>query len=186
MLALIGNLDTTELLVVLVAAILIFGKRLPEVAAQAGAQLGKLRRTLDSAWKEAGVDREVREMQRSLETLRDAVPRDLSPATLARTAASEFQRRVEAVQEPATAPNASSDVSDAAVRHSDPPAVSTSALVALPTPPAASDGPSAPDAAGASGAPVQTGPLEPPEPPGPSGSPDPPGHPRGLPPGAPT
>lgn len=94
-LALIGNLDTFELLVVVIAAVLVFGKRLPQVAAQAGAQIGKLRRQLDSAWRDSGVDKEVREVQRSIDTLRDAIPRDLSAGSLARTAANEFQRRVE-------------------------------------------------------------------------------------------
>lgn len=95
MFALIGNLDSMELVVVLIAAILIFGRRLPQVAAQAGAQLGKLRRTLDTAWKDSGADHEVREMQRSIESIRDAVPRDLSAGSVARLAANEFQRRVE-------------------------------------------------------------------------------------------
>jgi len=95
MLALIGNIETTELLVVLIGAILVFGKRLPQVASEAGAQLGKLRRTLDSAWRDSGVDREVREMQRSIESIREAVPRDLSAGSVARLAANEFQRRVE-------------------------------------------------------------------------------------------
>ncbi|MBI5363525.1 MAG: twin-arginine translocase TatA/TatE family subunit [Planctomycetes bacterium] len=94
-LALIGNLDTTELIVVVIAAVLIFGKRLPQVAAQAGAQIGKLRRQLDTAWRDSGVDKEVREVQRSIDTLRDAIPRDLSAGSLARTAANEFQRRVD-------------------------------------------------------------------------------------------
>jgi Sec-independent protein translocase protein TatA len=94
-LALIGNLDSMEVVVVLIAAILIFGRRLPQVAAQAGAQLGKLRRTLDTAWKDSGADHEVREMQRSIESIRDAVPRDLSAGSVARLAANEFQRRVE-------------------------------------------------------------------------------------------
>ena len=98
MLALIGNLDTTELIVVVIAAVLVFGRRLPQVAAQAGAQVGKLRRQLDSAWKDSGVDKEVREVQRSIESIRDAVPRDLSAGALARTAANEYQRRVEVNQ----------------------------------------------------------------------------------------
>ena len=95
MFALIGNLDSMEVVVVLIAAILIFGRRLPQVAAQAGSQLGKLRRTLDTAWKDSGADHEVREMQRSIESIRDAVPRDLSAGSVARLAANEFQRRVE-------------------------------------------------------------------------------------------
>lgn len=94
-LALIGNLDTTELIVVVIAAVLVFGRRLPQVAAQAGAQIGKLRRHLDSAWRDSGVDKEVREVQRSIDSIRDAIPRDLSASSLARTAATEFQRRVD-------------------------------------------------------------------------------------------
>ena len=90
--ALIGNLDSMELVVVLIAAILIFGRRLPQVAAQAGAQLGKLRRTLDTAWKDSGADHEVREMQRSIESIRDAVPRDLSAGSVARLAANAGMR----------------------------------------------------------------------------------------------
>lgn len=95
MFALIGNLDSMEVVIVLIAAILIFGHRLPQVAAQAGSQLGKLRRTLDTAWRDSGADHEVREMQRSIESIRDAVPRDLSAGSVARLAANEFQRRVE-------------------------------------------------------------------------------------------
>lgn len=108
-LALIGNLDTTELMVVVIAAVLIFGRKLPQVAAQAGAQIGKLRRQLDSAWRDSGVDREVREVQRSIESIRDSIPRDISPASIARTAATEFQRRVEInqsrLEETASAPS---------------------------------------------------------------------------------
>ncbi|MBK7878764.1 MAG: hypothetical protein IPJ77_24155 [Planctomycetes bacterium] len=104
-LALIGNLDTTELIVVVIAAVLVFGRRLPQVAAQAGAQVGKLRRQLDAAWKDSGVDKEVREVQRSIESIRDAVPRDLSAGALARTAATEYQRRVELNQKREEADN---------------------------------------------------------------------------------
>ncbi len=105
MLSLIGNVDTSEILIVLIGAVLVFGKRLPQVAAQAGAQLNKLRHTFDSAWKESGVDKEVREMQRSIESIRDAVPRDLSAASIARTAATKFQERVEANQRAETPPS---------------------------------------------------------------------------------
>jgi Sec-independent protein translocase protein TatA len=49
MLALIGNIDTTEVLIVLIGAVLVFGKRVPQVAAEAGGQLKKLRRSLDGA-----------------------------------------------------------------------------------------------------------------------------------------
>ena len=44
MLALIGNLDVLEVLVIVGVAIIVFGKRLPEVSMRGAAHLMKLRR----------------------------------------------------------------------------------------------------------------------------------------------
>ncbi len=96
MLALIGNLDTTELVIVMLAAILVFGKRLPQVAAQAGKQLVKLRRSLDDAWRDTGMEREIREVQKNLE---EAIPRDLSIGDMARIASAEMDKRIRANEE---------------------------------------------------------------------------------------
>ena len=100
MLGLIGNLDTSELVIVMLVAILIFGRRLPQVAAQAGRQVVKLRRSLDSAWRDTGMEREIREVQRNLE---EAIPRDLSIGEMARLASAEMDKRVRANEEAARA-----------------------------------------------------------------------------------
>jgi Sec-independent protein translocase protein TatA len=66
-LALFGDLGVQELLLVAVAAVMIFGKRLPEVAGQAFAHFQKLRRTLSQMWRETGIDDELRRIQRDLD-----------------------------------------------------------------------------------------------------------------------
>jgi len=60
MLALIGNLSLLELVVIAVVAVLIFGRRLPEVAGQAAAQFMKAKRALTDLRRETGIDAELR------------------------------------------------------------------------------------------------------------------------------
>jgi len=98
--ALIGNLDTGELVIVMLVAVLIFGRRLPEVASQAGRQIVKLRRSLDSAWRDTGMEREIREVRRNIQ---EAIPRDLSIGEMARLASAEMDKRVRANEEAARA-----------------------------------------------------------------------------------
>jgi Sec-independent protein translocase protein TatA len=86
MLALIGNLDGGELVIIVVVAVLIFGRRLPEVAGQAAGMVGRLRRTLESLWQETGIDHEVRKVRREMERFERELPRDLSPGAMARRA----------------------------------------------------------------------------------------------------
>ena len=93
MLALIENLGGIELLIVLIAALLVFGRRLPEVAAQAGKQLVKIRRSLDSAWRDTGMEREIREARHDIES---AIPRNLSIGEMARLASAEMEKRTQA------------------------------------------------------------------------------------------
>ena len=93
MLAIFDNLGFSELLIVLVVAILVFGKRLPEVAAQAGTQLGKLRRSLQDVKNETGIDQDIRKIQREIQ---QAVPRDLSMGEMARIASAEMDKRIRA------------------------------------------------------------------------------------------
>lgn len=69
MLALFGNLSLGETVVIVVVAVLIFGRRLPEVAVQAVRGFHRLRRSLDDFRRESGVDVELREMRRSLREL---------------------------------------------------------------------------------------------------------------------
>jgi Sec-independent protein translocase protein TatA len=97
MLAIFDNLGFSELMIVVVAAILIFGKRLPEVASQAGQQLAKFRRSLQDLKNETGIDSEMRKIQRDIQ---EAVPRDLSMGEMARIASLELEKRMKASGEP--------------------------------------------------------------------------------------
>lgn len=68
------NLGLTEMLLILVVAILVFGRNLPSVAVQAAATVQKMRRSLVDLRREAGIDDELRRARREFE---QAVPRDL-------------------------------------------------------------------------------------------------------------
>lgn len=68
------NLGLTEMLLILVVAILVFGRNLPTVAVQAAAAVQKMRRSLVDLRREAGIDDELRRARREFE---QAVPRDL-------------------------------------------------------------------------------------------------------------
>lgn len=67
MLALLGNFDFTELLVVAAGALMVFGKRLPEVAMRAAAHLVRLRRTVQQMWRQSGLEDELRKVRREVE-----------------------------------------------------------------------------------------------------------------------
>ncbi len=99
MFALIDNLGFGEFTIVAIAALLVFGKRLPQVAGQAGAQIARLRRSLDTAWRESGVAKEIRSVQREFQ---DAVPRDLSVGDMARMSSAEIQKSLRDVEAEAT------------------------------------------------------------------------------------
>lgn len=86
MLALIGNLQFSELLIVGIIAILIFGRRLPQVAGQAAAYVGKTRRTIEALWRETGIEDEVRNVRREIERYERKLPRKVTPGELARRA----------------------------------------------------------------------------------------------------
>jgi Sec-independent protein translocase protein TatA len=85
--ALFDNLGGGELFIAGIVALLVFGKRLPEVAAQAGQALTKFRRGLDSAWSDTGMDHEIRK-------IRDAMPKDMSMTDVARLASKKMEQRL--------------------------------------------------------------------------------------------
>lgn len=93
MFAFFDNLGGTELLIVLVVALLVFGKRLPQVAGDAARQMAKIRRSLDEAWRDTGMEKEIQQVRRDLET---AIPRDFSIADMARAASAEMDKRIRA------------------------------------------------------------------------------------------
>ena len=66
MLGLIWNMSIQEFVLIAVVAVLVFGKRLPQVAGQAFRQVARLRRQLDDFRRESGIDREFRDVQDSL------------------------------------------------------------------------------------------------------------------------
>lgn len=78
-LALFGNLDITEILVIALFAVMIFGRNLPRVAAQAVTHVSRARKALQQVWRESGIGEEVREVQREIEAstrkLKDVDPR---------------------------------------------------------------------------------------------------------------
>jgi Sec-independent protein translocase protein TatA len=98
LLALLETLGGLELLIVCIAGLLVFGKRLPEVAGQAGKQLVKVRRSIDAAWRETGMEKELRDVKRDFDA---AIPRDLSIGEMARLASAEMEKRVKANEESA-------------------------------------------------------------------------------------
>jgi Sec-independent protein translocase protein TatA len=100
MLAFLENIGGTELLIVMVVGLLVFGKKLPQVAGDAAKQLVKLRRSLDEAWRDTGMQQEIQSVKRDIET---AIPRDLSIGDMARLASAEMDKRIRANEEAARA-----------------------------------------------------------------------------------
>ena len=66
MLAVFSKLGLTELIVIAVFGIMVFGRNLPRIAVQVAAQLTKMRRSLNKVWRETGVQDEIRRMQREM------------------------------------------------------------------------------------------------------------------------
>jgi len=64
--ALLGNLGGLELVLIAIVAVLVFGKNLPEAASKAYLQLRKLRNAVDDLRRESGIDRELRDIERSV------------------------------------------------------------------------------------------------------------------------
>lgn len=66
MLAFIGNLAPLEIVVIAVIAILIFGKRLPDVAGRFLYQIRRMRQSMYDLRRETGIDQEIRNVERSM------------------------------------------------------------------------------------------------------------------------
>lgn len=67
MLAFITNLSFGEIVAILVVAVLIFGRRLPEVAAKGAVHMQRLRRGMQDFRRESGFDEEIRKARRLIE-----------------------------------------------------------------------------------------------------------------------
>ena len=68
MLAFIQNINPTELLLIAVVAILIFGRRLPEVAGQVAGRVQQARRAFNDLKRETGIDEELRQARRNFDS----------------------------------------------------------------------------------------------------------------------
>jgi Sec-independent protein translocase protein TatA len=85
-LAFFSNLGFPELLLIVVVAVLIFGKNLPQAASKAYVQARKLRNAVDDLRRETGIDRELRDIERNV---REAEWEARKMKTLAPPAATE-------------------------------------------------------------------------------------------------
>ena len=92
MLALIGNLNVLEILVIAAAALMLFGNRLPEVAMRGAAQFIKLRRAVLKMWREAGLEEELRRVQREVTA---EVPKFKAPHLAVKEASRRYLRDLE-------------------------------------------------------------------------------------------
>jgi len=97
-LAFFGNLAPSEVLVLAVIAVLVFGRRLPEVAGQGYKQLRRWRQSLDQLRRETGIDREIRNIEHEV---RDASRKAQVDDDLARVNKAEQSNAVEHTDEPA-------------------------------------------------------------------------------------
>ncbi len=93
--ALLGNFGVLELVLIAVVAVLVFGKDLPQAASKAYMQVRKLRNAVDDLRRDSGIERELRDIERTVreaewEARRKAaapvpsvVPRSTLPAPVA-------------------------------------------------------------------------------------------------------
>lgn len=83
------GLQTVELLLVALVALLLFGGNLPKVAAEAASWFVRLRRSLGELRRESGIDREIESARRMLE---DSVPSDVRSFDVRRAAEETLAR----------------------------------------------------------------------------------------------
>lgn len=67
--ALLWNLSAPEVVLIAVVSVLVFGRRLPQVAGQAMRNVSRMRRHLDDLRRESGIDREIYDVKESLDDL---------------------------------------------------------------------------------------------------------------------
>lgn len=78
MVAFIQNLNFTELAIIAIVAVLVFGRRLPEVAGQAARGLAKAKRTLQEVRRQSGLDEELTSFRQSVAQARQQVDDEVS------------------------------------------------------------------------------------------------------------
>ncbi len=92
-LALFGNLAITEMLLIALIAVMVFGRNLPRVAAQAMTQVARARKALQQVWRESGIGEEIRQVQRELEASAQKL-REVDPARALGSTVREIEAEV--------------------------------------------------------------------------------------------
>ena len=95
------GLSISEILVIAIVAILVFGSRLPQVAGEAAATLQRAKRSLADLRRETGIDQEIARARREFET---SVRRPLA-VELPETIRRETQAAKRAIEQPLEAPS---------------------------------------------------------------------------------
>jgi Sec-independent protein translocase protein TatA len=83
-LAFLDNIGLQEMLLILVVAVLIFGKDLPQAASKAYLQARKLRNAVDDLRRDSGIDREIRDIERTVREAEWEARRAVSKESLPR------------------------------------------------------------------------------------------------------
>lgn len=74
------NLGPMELVLIVVVAVLVFGKDLPQAASKAYLQVRKLRNAVDDLRRDSGIERELRDIERSVREAEWEARRPTAPA----------------------------------------------------------------------------------------------------------
>ncbi len=80
--AFITNINPTELILIAIVAILLFGRRLPQVAGQAAGHVQRARRALNDLKRESGIAEELHEMRRAMDVTANPQPKPAPGAKL--------------------------------------------------------------------------------------------------------
>lgn len=91
--AFITNLNLTELALIAVVAVMIFGRNLPRVIAELLTHLGKAKRAMREMWRETGIEDEMRQVQNEMRKAQRKLPTSTDPAAIARDAAARWIER---------------------------------------------------------------------------------------------
>jgi Sec-independent protein translocase protein TatA len=67
--AFLWNLSVPEIALIAIVSVLVFGRRLPQVAGQAMRNLSRMRRHLDNLRRESGIEREIYDVKESFQDL---------------------------------------------------------------------------------------------------------------------
>ncbi|HPF12885.1 MAG: hypothetical protein H6827_06890 [Planctomycetes bacterium] len=76
-LAFIANLDLSEIALIVVGAIIVFGKDLPKVVMRGMQQFVKIRRAATQMWRDAGLEQELQQVRKELDATGLPSPRQL-------------------------------------------------------------------------------------------------------------